>query len=126
MAEDRSAAAYSRLRKHLDAGRQAYVVCPLIEESETTQARAAEVEAERLQRAELRGYRVGLLHGRLRPPERRELMARFKARDLDVLVALLGHRVQAEEGEEQVGVDALGPGAVGHDEGRVDPLQGAL
>jgi ATP-dependent DNA helicase RecG len=87
VAEDRSAAAYSRLRKHLDAGRQAYVVCPLIEESETTQARAAEAEAERLQKAELRGYRVGLLHGRLRPAERRELMARFKAGDLDVLVA---------------------------------------
>jgi ATP-dependent DNA helicase RecG len=85
--EDRSAAAYARLRKHLDAGRQAYVVCPLIEESETTQARAAEAEADRLQKAELRGYRVGLLHGRLRPAERRELMARFKARDLDVLVA---------------------------------------
>jgi ATP-dependent DNA helicase RecG len=85
--EERSAAAYSRLRKHLDAGRQAYVVCPLIEESETSQARAAEAEAERLRRAELRGYRVGLLHGRLRPVERRELMARFKARELDVLVA---------------------------------------
>ncbi len=85
--EERSAAAYSRLRKHLDAGRQAYVVCPLIEESETTQARAAEAEAERLRRAELRGYRVGLLHGRLRPVERRDLMARFKARELDVLVA---------------------------------------
>jgi ATP-dependent DNA helicase RecG len=87
VAENRSAAAYSRLRKHLDAGRQAYVVCPLIEESETSQARAAEAEAERLQQAELRGYRVGLLHGRLRPGDRRELMARFKARDLDVLVA---------------------------------------
>jgi len=85
--EERSAAAYTRLRKHLDAGRQAYVVCPLIEESETTQARAAEAEAERLRRAELRGYRVGLLHGRLRPIERRDLMARFKARELDVLVA---------------------------------------
>jgi ATP-dependent DNA helicase RecG len=85
--EDRSAAAYSRLRTHLDAGRQAYVVCPLIEESETSQARAAEAEAERLRRGELRGYRVGLLHGRLRPAERRELMARFKAHDLDVLVA---------------------------------------
>jgi ATP-dependent DNA helicase RecG len=85
--EERSAAAYSRLRKHLDAGRQAYVVCPLIEESETTQARAAEAEAERLQKAELRGYRVGLLHGRLRPSDRRELMGRFKAGELDVLVA---------------------------------------
>jgi ATP-dependent DNA helicase RecG len=85
--EERSGDAYSRLRKHLDDGRQAYVVCPLIEESETSQARAAEAEAERLRRAELRGYRVGLLHGRLRAAERRELMARFKAHDLDVLVA---------------------------------------
>ena len=85
--EERSAEAYRRLRKHLDDGRQAYVVCPLIEESETSQARAAEAEAERLRRGELKDYRVGLLHGRLRPAERRELMARFKARELDVLVA---------------------------------------
>jgi ATP-dependent DNA helicase RecG len=84
---ERSSEAYRRLRKHLDAGRQAYVVCPLIEESETSQARAAEAEAERLQRAELADYRVGLLHGRLKPAERRDLMARFKARELDVLVA---------------------------------------
>ena len=84
---ERSSAAYRRLRRHLDDGRQAYVVCPLIEESETSQSRAAEVEAERLRRAELRDYRVGLLHGRLRPAERRELMAQFKARELDVLVA---------------------------------------
>jgi ATP-dependent DNA helicase RecG len=84
---ERSSEAYRRLRKHLDAGRQAYVVCPLIEESETSQARAAEGEAERLQRAELKGYRVGLLHGRLRPADRRELMGRFKAGELDVLVA---------------------------------------
>jgi ATP-dependent DNA helicase RecG len=85
--EERSTEAYRRLRRHLDEGRQAYVVCPLIEESETSQARAAEAEAERLRRGELRDYRVGLLHGRLRPAERRELMARFKARELDVLVA---------------------------------------
>ena len=84
---ERSSEAYKRLRRHLDDGRQAYVVCPLIEESETSQARAAEAEAERLRRAELRDYRVGLLHGRLRPVERRELMARFKAGELDVLVA---------------------------------------
>jgi ATP-dependent DNA helicase RecG len=84
---ERSSDAYTRLRRHLDDGRQAYVVCPLIEESETSLARAAEAEAERLRRAELADYRVGLLHGRLRPAERRELMARFKARELDVLVA---------------------------------------
>jgi ATP-dependent DNA helicase RecG len=87
VSQEKSGEAYARLRKHLDDGRQAYVVCPLIEESETSQARAAEAEAERLRRAELRGYRVGLLHGRLRPAERRELMAQFKAHELDVLVA---------------------------------------
>jgi ATP-dependent DNA helicase RecG len=85
--QERSSEAYRRLRKHLDAGRQAYVVCPLIEESETSVARAAEREAERLRKGELEGYRVGLMHGRLRPAERRELMAQFKARELDVLVS---------------------------------------
>ena len=85
--EERSSEAYTRLRAHLDEGRQAYVVCPLIEESETSVARAAEAEADRLRAGELRGFRVGFMHGRLRPAERRELMARFKARELDVLVA---------------------------------------
>jgi ATP-dependent DNA helicase RecG len=85
--QERSSAAYQRLRRHLDDGRQAYVVCPLIEESETSVARAAEREAERLRKGELRGYRVGLLHGRLRPDERRALMGQFKAGELDVLVA---------------------------------------
>src|SRR5205814_6015883 len=84
---EKSSEAYRRLRKHLDAGRQAYVVCPLIEESGTSVARAAEVEAERLRRGELKGYRVGLMHGRLRPADRRALMAAFVARELDVLVA---------------------------------------
>jgi ATP-dependent DNA helicase RecG len=84
---ERSSEAYGRLRVHLDAGRQAYVVCPLIEQSETRLARAAEEEAERLRRAELKGYRVGLLHGRLKTAERREIMAQFKRGELDVLVA---------------------------------------
>jgi ATP-dependent DNA helicase RecG len=85
--EERAGEAYRRLRRLLDEGRQAYVVCPLVEESETSRARAAEQEAARLGRAELKGYRIGCVHGRLRPGERRELMAAFKARELDVLVA---------------------------------------
>jgi ATP-dependent DNA helicase RecG len=85
--EERASEAYKRMRRLLDEGRQAYVVCPLIEQSETSRARAAEQEAERLSRAELRGFRVGCLHGRLRPADRRDLMARFNARELDVLVA---------------------------------------
>jgi ATP-dependent DNA helicase RecG len=85
--DDRSSEAYTRLRRHLDDGRQAYVVCPLIEETATKVARAAEAEAERLRTAELKGYRVGCLHGRLKTADRRSVMASFKARELDVLVA---------------------------------------
>ena len=85
--EERVPEAYTRLTRLLREGRQAYVVCPLIEQSETNAARAAEAEAERLQRAELRDFRVACLHGRLRPDERRSLMARFKAGEIDVLVA---------------------------------------
>jgi ATP-dependent DNA helicase RecG len=85
--EARASEAYTRLRRLLEEGRQAYVVCPLIEESETSRARAAEQESERLQGGELRGFRVGCLHGRLKPADRRELMRAFNARELDVLVA---------------------------------------
>jgi ATP-dependent DNA helicase RecG len=84
---ERSAEAYRRLRRHLQEGRQAYVVCPLVSESEAIEARAAEQEAERLKGAELRGFRVGCLHGRLRPAERRAVMDRFKRGEVDVLVA---------------------------------------
>jgi len=84
---ERSSEAYRRLCGHLDAGRQAYVVCPLIEASAARIARAAEEEAERLRRAELAGYRVGLLHGRLKAADRREVMRAFKEGELDVLVA---------------------------------------
>jgi ATP-dependent DNA helicase RecG len=85
--DERSSEAYTRLRAHLAEGRQAYVVCPLIEESSTTLARAAEQEADQLRAGELKGFRVGCMHGRLKPADRRELMASFKARELDVLVA---------------------------------------
>ncbi|MBV8256617.1 MAG: ATP-dependent DNA helicase RecG [Actinobacteria bacterium] len=87
LTEDRASEVYTRLTNLLREGRQAYVVCPMIEASETSLARAAEEEAERLRRAELREFRVGCLHGRLKPADRRDLMARFKARELDVLVA---------------------------------------
>jgi ATP-dependent DNA helicase RecG len=84
---ERSAEAYTRLRRHLEDGRQAYVVCPLVSESETIEARAAEAEADRLRSAELQGFRVGCLHGRLAAVERRAVMEAFTRRELDVLVA---------------------------------------
>lgn len=84
---ERGSEAYTRLRAHLERGRQAYVVCPLVSPSEATVARAAEAEAERLRGAELHGFRVGCLHGQLRPAERRRVMEEFASRELDVLVA---------------------------------------
>jgi ATP-dependent DNA helicase RecG len=85
--EGQASEAYTRLTRLLREGRQAYVVCPLVEASETTLARAAEDEAERLRRAELREFRVGCMHGRMKPDARRAVMAAFNARELDVLVA---------------------------------------
>jgi ATP-dependent DNA helicase RecG len=87
VSHERSAEAYKRLRRHLEQGRQAYVVCPLVSESEAIEARAAEQEAERLRTAELEDFRVGCLHGRMRPGERRAVMDEFKRGGLDVLVA---------------------------------------
>jgi ATP-dependent DNA helicase RecG len=87
VSHERAAEAYQRLRRHLREGRQAYVVCPLVSESETIEARAAEQEAERLRQVELRDFRVGCLHGRMKSPERRAVMDEFKGGELDVLVA---------------------------------------
>jgi ATP-dependent DNA helicase RecG len=84
---ERSSEAYVRLRRLLEEGRQAFVVCPLVSPSEAIEAKAAEAEAARLTGAELAGFRVGCLHGRLRPAERRGVMAQFAAHELDVLVA---------------------------------------
>ncbi len=85
--EAQRARAYERIREELRAGRQAYVVCALVEESEQLQARAASVECERLREGELRGFQVELLHGQLRPREKQQAMARFVSGAADVLVA---------------------------------------
>jgi ATP-dependent DNA helicase RecG len=79
--------AYERIREELRAGRQAFVVCPLVEESEALQARAATAEFERLREGELRDFRVVLLHGQMRPREKAAAMAAFAAGGADVLVA---------------------------------------
>jgi ATP-dependent DNA helicase RecG len=71
----------------LRAGRQAFVVCPLVEESEVLQARAATAEFERLRAGEFRDFRVILMHGQLRPAEKQAAMSSFAAGEADVLVA---------------------------------------
>ena len=79
--------AYERIREELRGGRQAFVVCPLVEESELLQARAATAEYERLAAGELRDFRVALLHGQLRSREKHAAMSDFASGGCDVLVA---------------------------------------
>jgi ATP-dependent DNA helicase RecG len=85
--EAERARAYDRLREELRAGRQAFVVCPLVEESDMLQARAATAEFERLRTGELRDFGVVLLHGQMRPAAKQAAMAEFAAGGSDVLVA---------------------------------------
>jgi ATP-dependent DNA helicase RecG len=85
--ENERTRAYERIREELRGGRQAFVVCPLVEESEALQARAATAEFERLRTGELRDFDVVLLHGQMRPREKQEAMAAFAAGGADVLVA---------------------------------------
>jgi len=79
--------AYALVRREVSRGRQAYVVCPLIEESETLDAEAAVALAERLRHGELAGIPLGLLHGRLSPDEKDHVMGEFVAGRLSVLVS---------------------------------------
>ena len=85
--EDEREGAYERIRERLRSGRQAFVVCPLVGESEKLQAKAATEEGERLARGSFRDFRVEVLHGRLAPALKQEAMRRFASGEADVLVA---------------------------------------
>ena len=80
-------AAWGDVREAVDAGRQAYVVCPLIEESEKLEVASAQEMYERLVNQDLKGLRIGLLHGRLPSADKEAAMNAFRLRHLDVLVA---------------------------------------
>jgi ATP-dependent DNA helicase RecG len=94
------ARAYEELREQCGAGRQAFVVCPLVEEADPSdpgcatagtggevEVRAARAEYERLAKGELEGFELELLHGGMRPAEKQAAMARFASGKADVLVA---------------------------------------
>lgn len=78
---------YETLRKLLSEGRQAYVICSLIEENEKLQARAATELAAHLQTHVFPDFQVGLLHGQMKPTEKEETMTRFRDRALHLLVS---------------------------------------
>jgi ATP-dependent DNA helicase RecG len=114
--EDDRPAAYEFIRGQLRKGRQAYVVCPLVEESEKIQGRAAEVEAERLAREEFEGFAVGVIHGQMPSARKAEAMEAFSSGETDVLVATTvievgidvpNATVMVIEGAERYGVSQL-------------------
>ena len=78
---------YRFIRQEVAGGRQAFVICPLVEESEAVEARAATEEFERLRSEVFPDLRLGLLHGRMRPAEKDRIMAAFRDRELDILVS---------------------------------------
>jgi ATP-dependent DNA helicase RecG len=116
VAEEQRGEAFEFLRRQLREGRQAFVVCPLVTESEKQPGKAAEVEAERLRAGELREFRVGLLHGQMPSAEKAEAMRAFAAHETDVLVSttvievgidVANATVMVIEGAERFGVSQL-------------------
>jgi ATP-dependent DNA helicase RecG len=85
--EHKRAGAYDFIRERLREGRQCFVVCPLVEESELFQARAATREGARLAASEFRDFEVAVMHGQMPARKKREVMARFASGQVDVLVA---------------------------------------
>jgi ATP-dependent DNA helicase RecG len=78
--------AWAKVRAELAAGRQAYVVCPLVESVEGKEDASVDETARRLAKAELKGFRVGELHGQLRPADKESSMAKFAAGETQALV----------------------------------------
>jgi ATP-dependent DNA helicase RecG len=79
--------AYERVRRAAAKGQQAFIICPLVEESEALEAKAATEEYERLRTGELASLRLALLHGRMRPAEKDAVMRAFRDHASDVLVS---------------------------------------
>jgi ATP-dependent DNA helicase RecG len=79
--------AYTFIRREITKGRQAFIICPLVEESEAIQARAAVAEYEHLSSEIFPDLKLGLVHGRMSAGEKDEVMHRFRAGELNILVA---------------------------------------
>ena len=77
---------YNFIKKHLDKGLQAYIVCPLVEETESAMTSAVKY-AEELSKKEFRDYKVGLLHGKMKPKDKKEVMEGFSKGEIQLLVS---------------------------------------
>ncbi len=79
--------AYGYVKKHLDEGRQGYIVCPLVEESEAVELAAAQEYAEKIASEDFAGYSVGLLHGKMKAKEKEAVMSAFAKGEIQLLVS---------------------------------------
>jgi ATP-dependent DNA helicase RecG len=116
VAQDDRAGAYEMIRERLSKGRQAYVVCPLVSESEKLQATAATKEAKRLAAGEFADFEVDVLHGQMPSRDKAAAMERFASGATDVLVAtsvievgidVANATVMAIESAERYGISQL-------------------
>jgi ATP-dependent DNA helicase RecG len=87
VSEDRREQVYQRLREELKQGKQAFIVCPLVDESERLDLTSAEKHFQELQSGPLTGFRLGLLHGRMPEETKDAVMQQFRQQQLDVLVS---------------------------------------
>ncbi|MGI8926736.1 MAG: ATP-dependent DNA helicase RecG [Tepidiformaceae bacterium] len=108
--------AYAFIREHLDAGEQAFTICPLVEDSDVLDVRSAEEEFERLRHGPFAAYRLELLHGRMPGRQKDEVMLRFANRQAQMLVStsvievgidIPGATVIVIEGAERFGLSQL-------------------
>lgn len=88
--ETKRTSAYEWLRRQLYAGQQSFLICPLIEDSLTetlTTVKSATTEFEQLQKKDFGQFKLGLIHGRLKPNQKNEVLDRFRQKEIDLLVA---------------------------------------
>lgn len=78
---------FNFIKKQIAEGRQAYIICPLVDESENLDLTSATALFERLTKEDFRGYEIGLIHGKLKPKEKDEIMTNFSNGELQILIS---------------------------------------
>ena len=89
VSKDKANEAYNFIQKEIGKGRQAFIVYPLVEESKVLDLKSATAEAKRLQNEVFPAFKIGLLHGQMKPAEKEKAMSDFKERQYDVLVSTI-------------------------------------
>ncbi|OGE88004.1 MAG: ATP-dependent DNA helicase RecG [Candidatus Doudnabacteria bacterium RIFCSPHIGHO2_01_FULL_50_67] len=116
VSEQNRAKAYEFIAKQIEAGRQAFVICPLIEESDKLEVKSATAEYKKLAADVFPQLRIGLLHGKLKPVEKEQVMQKFKDNELQILVStsvievgvdIANATVMMIEGSERFGLAQL-------------------